>query len=182
MARARSGSIFCWPRAVVFFLLFLRALAYFDLLLLADAAVLDFGCEPAAAFDAEWVFAVEVERACVPFAEADTCFRGLVSFALAVFDFAVFDFAIGEFAALDFGVVPLVLPVLEPAAGSCPSAVRGEAQAHISASAQPAPSNLRIFARCFRFGSKGNPQKISGQCSVASKIPHMILPHSLTTD
>jgi hypothetical protein len=72
------------------------------------------------------------------------------------------ELALESFAAafacfVGFAVVLLVLLVSGLAADDCPSAARGEAQAHTRARAQPAPSHIRIFARC-RFGSKGNPQ------------------------
>ncbi len=61
----------------------------------------------------------------------------------------------------------LALPLsLRVSSGRLPQRRPGEAQAQISARAQPAPIHLRIFAR--RFGPKGNPRKISGQHSVAS--------------
>jgi len=81
------------------------------------------------------------------FATADTCF----------FVFAVVDFALLVLPLLAFGLLATL------AVDVCPNAGRSEAQANINARAQPAPSHLRIFARCF--GSKGNPQKISGQYS-----------------
>jgi hypothetical protein len=93
-----------------------------------------------------------------------------------------FGFAVVEFAAFVFEL-PFALVVLLPLellADDCPTAARGEAHPHISASAQPTPSHLRIFARCFRFGSKGKPQKISGQRSLASKTLCPIL--SAVTD
>jgi hypothetical protein len=42
----------------------------------------------------------------------------------------------------------------------CASTARGEAQAHIRTRAQPLPNHLRIFARCFRFGSKRQPSDL----------------------
>ena len=68
-------------------------------------------------------------------------------------------FAVAEFAVVGFAVLVFVLLVgFELAAEACPSAARGEAPAHIRARAQPVPNHLRSFARCFRFGFKGNPQ------------------------
>ena len=141
MACARSGSIFCWPRAVVF-LTVLCELAYFDLLLWVEAAVLDFGC----ALDFECVLAAECaevwalpeedELPLLRFAAAVVCFLAPV-FAVE-FD-EVFAFAVVDFAVL--ALAPLVFPsVLD----DCPSTA--EAQTHISASAQPAPSHLRALA------------------------------------
>lgn len=97
----------------------------------------------------------EDEFARVLFAELVGCFFGLAFVELAVFDFAVVDFAVAGFLVADFAVFALVPPlVFESEADACPSAV--EAQAHINARTQPAPSHLRIFARCFPLGSKGN--------------------------
>jgi hypothetical protein len=70
------------------------------------------------------------------------------------------------FAALGLAVVLLVpAPAPELAAGDCPSAA--EAQAQISARAQPAPIHLRIVTRCC-FGSKGKPHTSENQWPVFS--------------
>jgi hypothetical protein len=70
MACARSGSIFCWPRAVVFLLPVLCELPDFDLLLWV-VEVLDFACVPAAftCFVELAVFGLEASA----FASADVC-------------------------------------------------------------------------------------------------------------
>src|ERR1019366_10705293 len=86
MACARSGSIFCWPRAVVFLLLFFREFACFDLPLWAAAAVLDLGCLSAGGCDAGWGRLGEVVvLAAESFAAAFACFFGFAVFVPPVF-------------------------------------------------------------------------------------------------
>jgi hypothetical protein len=195
MACARSGSIFCWPRAVVFFLPLLLAVVYLDLLLRAAAAVPDFACVPVEGRDAVWPLAEEDELDRVPFAAAVVCFLAFAVLELAVLELAVLELAVLELAVLEPGVFDLaaalavagfavvgfallglvLLCVFESEADVCPSA--GEAQKHVNAKAQTAPSHLRILAQCFPFGSKGDPQVLS------DKNPSCLtLPASLATD
>jgi hypothetical protein len=86
-----------------------------------------------------WPLAGEDELALELFGPAVTCFLALAVVALPDLGFAFF----------------VVLLTVELGADACPSTRRDEAQAHISARAQPVPIHLRILARCF--SSKGNP-------------------------
>ena len=138
MACARSGSIFCWPRAVVFFL---RELECFVLLLWAVTVVPDFGCFSAEEWDVGCAFAEEDELAF----EAEP-----VAFA-CVFETVVFA-VFGVFASPVWlaGAVVLEVACAKPRIGENPMQISPKMEA---AANHPLP----VFAR--RFGCNGNPSR-----------------------
>src|SRR5258708_110266 len=131
------GSIFCWPRAVVFLLPVLLLpvlllpvlpeLGCFDLSLWAAAAGLDLRCFAAAGCEARWAFAFG--------------------------DVRLFE---SGAAVLSRFFAAFVSAVLSPDALVCEKALSGKIHTHISARMQPAPNHLRIVAPC----SKASPSKL----------------------
>lgn len=94
--------------------------------------MVDLECDPAAECDAVRGLVAEAELALDLFAPAATC----------LFEVAVFFLAVVTFF---FVLVALPLAV-ELVAETCASPGRGQAHAHITPSAHPVLSHLRIFA------------------------------------